>query len=57
VHVISLGGTITMHPSENRTLTPAVNAEDLVADLPELSEVARIRTETLATEPSEPRPY
>jgi L-asparaginase len=45
VLVISLGGTIAMTPSDSGTgVTPTLEGEDLVAAVPDLRHVARVRT-------------
>ncbi|MDQ4086344.1 MAG: asparaginase [Actinomycetota bacterium] len=52
VAVGSLGGTITMTSTPGRTgVTPTADADDLVATVPGLSEVAEVRAETLLSAP------
>ena len=48
----SLGGTITMTPSRSSGgIEPRLSANDLLASVPGLSELAAVRTETLSTIP------
>jgi len=52
VAVVSLGGTITMTPTTaGGTVTPTLRAEDLVAAVPELLEVAEVVATTVVTLP------
>jgi L-asparaginase len=48
VLVVSLGGTITMTAASGGTLVPTLQAEDLVASVPALREVAQLRTHSLS---------
>ncbi|HXP20214.1 MAG TPA: asparaginase [Streptosporangiaceae bacterium] len=52
--IISCGGTISSvrSPGDLAGATPRLGAADLVADLPELGEIAEIRTHTFSTVPS-----
>lgn len=45
----ALGGTISMTPSETGGIDSKVGAEDLIAKLPELAQLADIQAETLAS--------
>lgn len=47
----SLGGTITMTGSGDGPVRPTLTAEDLVASVPELPEIARIQARTIVTKP------
>lgn len=52
VAVASLGGTITMTPSPGEQgVVPALRAEDLLAAVPSLDQVARVEASTLRTLP------
>lgn len=44
--VLSLGGTITMIPSDAGGITPQLGASDLIASVPALADVAEIEAET-----------
>lgn len=50
--VLSLGGTITMVPSAEGGIAPKLGAEELVASVPALAEVAEIEAESPARLPS-----
>lgn len=52
VAVLSLGGTITMATSEGGGITPTLGADELLAAVPGLAQVCRVRAETLARQPS-----
>lgn len=52
VGVAALGGTIAMTSASGREVTPTLAADDLVAAVPRLGEVADITATTLATRPS-----
>lgn len=49
VHVISLGGTITMRPAATGGVVPELSGEDLVAMVPGLVDVADVSAETRST--------
>lgn len=51
VAVGSLGGTITMTSAGSHGVKPALNADDIVATLPSISNIANLTTATLATLP------
>lgn len=51
VAVGSLGGTITMTSAGTAGVTPALDADDLIATVPGIAEVAHLTTATLATVP------
>lgn len=46
VHIIVLGGTITMIPTHQSGIVPALSGEDLVGAVPGLAAIARITVET-----------
>lgn len=46
VHVIVLGGTITMMPTSGQGIVPTLSGADLLAAVPALDKVARITVET-----------
>ena len=46
VHIIVLGGTITMMPSPGNGIVPTLSGDDLVAAVPGLERIARISVET-----------
>jgi L-asparaginase len=51
IRVLSLGGTIAMTPSDGGGVTPALDADDLVAAVPGLDEVARVEPESFRQVP------
>lgn len=51
IAVASLGGTITMTSSSAQGVTPTLSAEDLVASVPAVADVASLQTNTIATKP------
>lgn len=50
--ILSLGGTITMVPSEGGGITPRLGAAELVASVPELAGIAEIEAHSLFRLPS-----
>lgn len=52
IGVAALGGTIAMTSETGRGVTPTLDAQDLVAAVPRLEDVAEITATTVATSPS-----
>lgn len=52
IGVAALGGTIAMTSESGREVTPTLAADDLIAAVPRLGEVAEVTATTLATRPS-----
>jgi L-asparaginase len=50
--IASLGGTITMMPSDDDGVVPKLDAQSLVAAIPQLAAIADVHATTLATLPS-----
>ncbi|WP_338751759.1 asparaginase [Janibacter alittae] len=52
IGVAALGGTIAMTSQTGREVTPTLTADDLVAAVPRLGEIAEVTATTVATRPS-----